>query len=398
MIRIALLWLLMAMPLAAQDLVGLARLDVAQSGVEDLGTGLEAKLYLSQPVPWRVFTLDGPPRLVMDFREIDWRGATRAGLLNADNATDLRFGTLRPGWSRMEVDLAGPLGLDSAEMVVDDVTGTALVRVRVAPVSAEAFADASAPREDPDWMQGKVVAAAPAVTDGPLVVAIDPGHGGIDPGAVREGASEADLMLQLGLELAEAVARAGMVPVLTRRDDSFVSVVDRSTIARNAGADVFLSLHADALTEENARGASIYTLSEEARDQASQRMAELHERGDLLPGSDLTAQDDTITAILMDLTRLETVPRSEKLADALVAGLRGKGARLNSRPRRMAMLAVLLAPDMPSVLIETGFLSDPGDREELASAAGRQRIIDGLLSGVTAWALEDDAMRDLLRR
>ncbi len=398
MIRIALLWLLMAMPLAAQDLVGLARLDVAQSGVEDMGTGLEAKLYLSQPVPWRVFTLDGPPRLVMDFREIDWRGATRAGLLNADNATDLRFGTLRPGWSRMEVDLAGPLGLDSAEMVVDDVTGTALVRVRVAPVSAEAFADASAPREDPDWMQGKVVAAAPAVTDGPLVVAIDPGHGGIDPGAVREGASEADLMLQLGLELAEAVARAGMVPVLTRRDDSFVSVVDRSTIARNAGADVFLSLHADALPEENARGASIYTLSEEARDQASQRMAELHERGDLLPGSDLTAQDDTITAILMDLTRLETVPRSEKLADALVAGLRGEGARLNSRPRRMAMLAVLLAPDMPSVLIETGFLSDPGDREELASAAGRQRIIDGLLSGVTAWALEDDAMRDLLRR
>ncbi len=400
MIRLILLLVALAAPLKAQEFTGLARLDVARSGIDNApGDTFEVELHLSQPVPWRVFTLDDPRRLVLDFREVDWRGASRAGLLNADAVSDLRFGTLGPGWSRMVLDLGGPYAVETAEMRVNETTGTAVVRVRGARVSDAAFAARIGAPPDPDWTLRAIAPdAAEAAEAGPLTVAIDPGHGGVDPGALRDGVTEADLMLDLGLELAEAVARAGMLPVLTRSDDSFVSLADRLTIARNAGADVFLSLHADALEEDSARGASVYLLSREAQDGASERMAERHDRGDLLAGLDLTGQDDTIATVLMDLARLETAPRSDKLASALVSGLREEGARLNSRPRRAAMLAVLLSADMPSALVEVGFLSDDRDRAALSSSEGRAPIVAGLVTGLEAWALQDAALREHLRR
>ena len=317
---LGLLFLLWPLTATAQDFTGLARLDVAQSQVRDAEDGLEVTLYLSQPVPFRVFTLDEPRRLVMDFREVDWRGASRAGLLNADNATDLRFGAFRTGWSRMVIDLAGPTVINTAGMEVDKTNGTAVVRVRLSTTDPETFAAASGAPPDPDWdMQATeqpVLQAPVEEGDDDLVVVIDPGHGGIDPGAVRGGIKEADIILQFSLELEEALARAGGIrPVLTRRSDIFVPLEERMTIARAAGADVFLSLHADALDEEVTRGATVYTLTGEAQDNASARVAERHDRGDLLSGLDLSGQDDMVATILMDLARLETAPRSLRLAD-----------------------------------------------------------------------------------
>ncbi len=379
---------------------GAARLDVAQSGIDGRGDGLEVRLYLSDPVPWRAFTLDAPPRLVLDFRGLDWRGATRAAMLNADAATDLRIGAMRPGWTRMVVDLAGTLAIETAEMRVDPVDGTALVVVQAAPVAPEVFAARSGALPDPDWILdlARPAPPPPPARDGPLVVAIDPGHGGVDPGAQRAGLDEADLMLTLGRELAAAVEAAGMVPVLTREGDVFVSLAERISRARDGGAHVFLSLHADALEDARARGGSVYVLSREAQEDASQRMAERHGRGDLLAGLDLTGQDDAIATVLMDLARLETAPRSDRLAAALVSGLGESGAPLNSRPRRAARLGVLLAADMPSVLVEAGFLSDPEDRARLASAEGRARIVAGLVAGLSAWALDDADLRGRMRQ
>ncbi len=386
----------------AQEFSALARLDVAQSQVVDDGAGLTLDLYLSQPVPFRIFTLDAPRRLVLDFREVDFRGATRAGMLNADGATDLRFGPLRPGWSRMVVDLAGPKAVTSAGMEVDEVVGTAHLVVRLDPASEEAFAEAAGAPPDPDWA---LIAAdptlpppAPPEEGGPLIVVIDPGHGGIDPGAEHAGVRESDLMLTLGLELAEAVTRSGMRAVLTRNSDVFVPLSERLTIARNAGADVFLSLHADALEGEQARGASIYTLSEDATDRASERMAERHNRGDLLAGMDLSQEDDTIAKVLMDLARIETGPAGERLSEALVAALLAEGAVVNNRPQRQAMLAVLLSADFPSVLVEVGFLSNPADRERLTTAEGRATVVAGLVRGLQVWAAEEEALAPLIRQ
>lgn len=405
--RAGVLGILMALtsslPGFAQEFSGLARLDVAQSQVRDSASGITVTLYLSQAVPYRVFTLDAPRRLVVDFREVDFRGASRASLLNADGATDLRFGPLRPGWSRLVIDLAGPMVVTEAGMSVDALDGTADLLIDLTGASEEGFLAASGAPPDPDWDLGvdlpTTLALPETEVDGPIVVVIDPGHGGIDPGAQRGGIDEADVMLALGLELSEALSRVGgFRPVMTRESDIFVPLAERMTLARNAGADMLLSLHADALDEATTRGASVYTLSEEAQDQASERMAERHDRGDLLAGIDLSGQDDIVATVLMDLARLETGPKAERLAQAIVTGLGDSGARLNSRPRRMAQLAVLNAADFPSVLIEVGFLSNDTDRSRISSPEGRAHIVEGLVQALQRWRADEEARAPLIRQ
>ncbi|WP_341212237.1 N-acetylmuramoyl-L-alanine amidase [uncultured Limimaricola sp.] len=386
--------LLLSGPLAAQEFSGLARFDASESRVADTRRGVEIDLALSQPVPWRVFTLDAPRRLVLDFGEVDWAGADAAALLTGARATTLRLGRGRPGWSRLVLDLAEPLGLTSAEMR-STASGSARLRVVLDPVTEEAFA-AAAKSADP---AGETLAAPDISPPGPLVVAVDPGHGGVDPGAMREGLIEADVMLRLARETVEAINRSGtMRAVLTRDSDAFVPLAERMTIARAAGAGLLLSLHADALEEDEASGGSVYTLSDEAQDAASGRMVERHQRGDLLAGLDLSRQDDRVATALMDLVRLDTAPQSERLAQALVASLRQAGAHLNSRPRRSAPLAVLNAADFPSVLVEVGFLSNAGDRARLSDPAGRARIVSGLVAGIQGWAAEEAARAPLRRR
>jgi N-acetylmuramoyl-L-alanine amidase len=411
MYRLVTLWAILcwlglsavAQETASPSFSGLARLDVGQSALRDAGTGMEVTLYLSQPVPFRVFTLADPMRLVMDFREVDWRGATPEALLETRAAIDLRFGSFRPGWSRLVVDLARPMNVTLAGMDVGEQDGTATLRVVLADVEEDVFRAAAGAPPDPGWDSlgelDTTLAAPLPDPDGPLIVVIDPGHGGIDPGAERAGLVEAELMLTFGLELAEAINRTGdMRAILTRSSDVFVPLAERMSIARAAAADVLISLHADALEEDAASGASVYTLSAEALDQASERMAERHNRGDLLAGLDLSGQDDTVATILMDLARLETGPASIRLADRLVATLTEGGAVMNRHPRREGPLAVLNAADFPSVLIEAGFLSSQEDRERLSTAEGRALIVKGIVTGLQAWASEEAALDPLLRQ
>ncbi|MGZ9810406.1 N-acetylmuramoyl-L-alanine amidase [Pseudoroseicyclus sp. H15] len=397
-----LLWLMAALPAAAQDFSALARLDVARSQIHDEGDGLRAELHLSQAVPYRAYTLAEPWRLVLDFRELDFRGATPTALLNADNAAGVQFGTIRPGWSRLVVELGAPMRIDVAGLQVDEASGEAVLQVGLAASSAEGALAASGISQTPGWEAGAesdlALPVAPEADDR-LVVVIDPGHGGIDPGAQRAGLNEADVMLTLALELSEAVTRAGMRPVLTRTEDVFVPLPDRISIARAAGADVLISLHADALEDDDVTsGASIYTLSASSESEASSRMAERHERGDILGGVDLAGQDDSIATILMELARTETAPAGQRLADALLTALREEGARLRTNPRREALLAVLLAADFPAVLVEVGFLSSERDRAELTTEEGRAKIIAGIVSALRRWEAGEEARAPLLRR
>ena len=397
MIRALLVCLALAGPVAAQDFSGLARIDPARSAIADDGDGVRVDLALSQTVPWRVFTLDDPMRVVVDFREVDFSGLIPEDIWQDGMATEVAFGPLRPGWSRLQVTLAQPLQVAQAGLAVDDATGAARLSLRLSPVDADRFAAMAGAPDDPARPAASL--AAPVRRDGPLVVAIDPGHGGIDPGATRGTVHEADVMLQLGFEVAEAINRTGtMRAVLTRESDTFVPLETRITIARAAGAGVMLSLHADALDDDVTRGASAYTLNAEGEDRAAQRMAERHERGDLLAGLDLTGQDDRVATVLMDMARAETAPASDRLADALVAGLRGSGATINSRPRREGRLAVLNAADFPSVLLEAGFLSSAADRAALTSPAGRAPIVAGIVTALQDWAAAEAARAPLKRQ
>ncbi|WP_254813670.1 N-acetylmuramoyl-L-alanine amidase [Rhodovulum sp. ES.010] len=392
----------MCAPAAADELTALARPDIGGSGVTDRGKGLVLTLDLSQPVPYRVYTLDAPPRLVTDFREVDWGGADAAELIATDRVRAARAGAVRPGWSRLVLELDGPYALHSAEMPRIPATGRARLTVRLRPTDRESFA-AAAPKPAAALRglpEAEPLPPPPRRQDGvrPLRVVLDPGHGGIDPGAERAGLREADLMLTFARELAEALIRAGHAPVLTREGDRFVPLETRIDIARAARADVFVSLHADALAEGHATGATVYTLSETASDRASALLAERHDRDALLAGVDLTDQDDEIATVLMDLARTESVPRTDRLAEAIVAGLRAHIGRMHKRPRLSAAFSVLKSPDIPSVLIELGFLSSEEDRRNLVSPEWRARAAAGIVEALELWAAEDAAETGLLRR
>lgn len=382
---------------------GLARIDASGSRVRDAGRGAEITLGLSQGVPYRLFTLDGPPRLVLDFQEVDWTGLTADKLVQGDQITAAQFGTYVPGWSRLVLQLAEPMKVSSAAMSVDQVTAAARLAVSLEPASAQEFAAGAGAPQDPRWdlpapevMQGR----AARDENAPLLVMLDPGHGGIDPGAETEdGIIEKHLMLQFARELGEALVRSGQFTVMmTRDDDYFVSLERRIAMAHQAGADVFISLHADTISEGRAHGSTVYTLSKEASDLASAKLAERHLRGDLLSGTDLSQADDRVTGVMLDLARQETQPRSDALAAALIDGLRAQGKPINNRPLRSAGFSVLKSADIPSVLVEIGFLSSKRDLKNLVDADWRAKAARGILNGLITWRAQDDTRRALVRK
>ncbi|MEL6168774.1 MAG: N-acetylmuramoyl-L-alanine amidase [Pseudomonadota bacterium] len=378
-----------------QGLTALAQLDSKESRIEDRGDTTWITLRLSQPVPWRAYTAEGP-RLVLEFAELQW---TAVPGFAESRVTDLAAGE-RPGegWSRMVLDVSGPVQITKAEMVTNALDGTAELSLALDPADPADFAATA--RALPAGPSPRP-SARPGVGTGRLVVAIDPGHGGLDPGAEFEDLNEADLMLSFGRELREALLRTDRFDVvMTRELDEFVPLEKRLTRARLGGADVFVSLHADSLPPDAgvASGATVYTLAEDASDLASQRLAERHDRTDLLSGTDVDVPGDEIALVLMDIARTDTAPRSGALADALVDGLKSAVGRVNSRPRREAAFSVLKSPDMPSVLVELGFLSSERDRANLRTPEWRAKAAAGLRDGLIAWADADAVRATLLRR
>ncbi len=244
------------------------------------------------------------------------------------------------------------------------------------------------------------VGAVPAIAlDGRVMVALDPGHGGVDPGAEAENMNEATLMLSFARRLKEELLRRGRFDVvMTREEDVFVPLETRMTLARSAGADVFISLHADALEADAgyASGLAVYTLSDDVTDAAALRLAERHAGDDILAGLDLTDAEDEIALVLLDLAQRETAPRSAALADVLVEAVGRAGLALNSKPRRDGAFSVLKAADMPSVLIELGFLSSAKDRERLMSEDWSTTAAHAIASGLALWA-DDEAVRKATR-
>ncbi|GLK64112.1 N-acetylmuramoyl-L-alanine amidase [Paracoccus kondratievae] len=404
-----LLLFLLALPALAEDgqRSALATVDLAHSALSAEGRDrgrprpMDLRLTISQPVPYRVYFLDGPPRLVVDFREIDFSGTRAEDLPGRELVPALRWGRFRPGWSRLVMELPGPYALRTAiQRPAEGGARGALVQLRIEPVGQKDFVT-----------RGNALSAlwdlpAPAAVtplpprrtgDKPLRVALDPGHGGHDPGAQVGAISEAALMLSFARELTEILTRAGFEVVATRQDDSFIPLERRMTLARAAQADLFISLHADALPAGEAAGLSIYTWNPQADDRASRELAMRHDRTDLLAGLDLAGTDDQVAAVLMDLARTETHPRSEAFAKFAVSELNRAGIAMHRRPVRGAAFSVLKSPDIPSVLVELGFLTDAGDRANLFDPDWRARTAQALARAVGLWA-QDDAARAALSR
>ncbi|MEG3660346.1 N-acetylmuramoyl-L-alanine amidase [Celeribacter halophilus] len=386
---------------SAQGMTALARADSSASALVDQGDSIEMMLRLSQPVPFRIFTLDDPRRMVVDFAEVDWTGFDTEAFNTSRGITGLRVGGFTPGWSRMVLDLAQPYALVHAEMSRDD--SGAVLTLNLDPTASDEFALTAGTPPDARLVRRAAQDAEPSVPprkigEGPLRVVLDPGHGGIDPGAERDGVQEKTLTLTFARELQDVLNRAGGFDVtLTRTEDVFVPLETRLTLAREAGGDVFISIHADAIAEGRAEGATIYTLAARSSDAASQKLAERHDRADLLAGVDLTGQDDVIASVLMDMARTETTPRTDRLADTLVTYLE-ESVGMHKRPRLEAGFSVLKAPDMPSVLIELGFLSSAKDRAKLVDPAWRMKAAWAIRDALLDWEEQERVMQGKLRK
>ena len=394
---------LCSIPVGAQSgasLFALARILPADTGVSGRRGTVVLDLGLTQAVPYRVFTLDQPRRLVLDFREVDWGGLPVEEIAGHDGIISARAGVYRAGWSRLVLALDQPGRITEAGMQTDPATGEATVRVMLKSVSEDEFGHLAGAPDGVDWAEGSAaVNASDRTTDGKMVVVLDPGHGGLDPGAENGGLNEAGLMLSFARLLKENLQRqSDLDVVLTRNTDEFVSLDQRMAIARASGADVFLSLHADALQSGQANGATVYTLSEDASGAAAAHLVARHERDNIMSGVDLSDQDDVIAGVLMDIARLETGPRSEQLADGLVETLRQADISLYKNPRQWAGFSVLKAPDFPSVLIELGYLSSEADRKNLVSVEWQREMAQAIADGLQRWAEIDAAKAGLVRQ
>ena len=388
----------------AQDLRALARVDVERSSISDLSyRDLQINLQLSQPVPYRIFTLNDPYRIVFDFKEVDWAGFSAEKTLKTEKVTGLKFGAYQAGWSRLVMELSEPMLLDQSELMIDERTGAALLEVRFKLTDPDTFARLAGPRQNAGWDLPTPIKVVPPKTrqigDRPLVVVLDPGHGGIDSGARSGAYSEKSLVLLFARELKESLILTGRYKAfLTRDTDRFLSLNGRISKARELGADVFISLHADALESGWATGTTVYSLSDEASDEASAFLAERLDRADLLAGVDLTRQSDAVANVLMGMARVETQSRSDLLADMVVSGVAQSIGRIRKRPHLHAGFTVLKAPDIPSILVELGFMSNERDLNNLLTAGWRQKVIKGIILALDTWSVEDAAQAQLLRK
>jgi N-acetylmuramoyl-L-alanine amidase len=217
------------------------------------------------------------------------------------------------------------------------------------------------------------------------IIVLDPGHGGIDTGTkTAAGQTEKDIALEFALSLRDKLERTGKYRVvMTRTDDTFIELADRVRFARARNAQLFISIHCDALprAEGDAQGATVYTLSDKASDSEAALLAEAENRADVISGVDLSSEPNDIADILIDLAQRETRTFSTHFSRMLVTELKA-AARMHKHPLKSAGFRVLKAPDVPSVLLELGYLSNRDDLKQLTSGAWRQRVGDAIVQAV----------------
>ncbi len=335
----------------------------------------------------QMFNLAEPYRIVFDFPEFDWRVAPEAMPGATGLVKSLRAGLFQPGTFRLVVDLSGPAEIQRTLVLPPQSGFNWRFVADLVPTSREAFMARVAPGSE-NVRPAK--ANEPAVTERQRrsaaarpVVVIDPGHGGVDPGAIGVGGVyEKHITLAMAKQLRTLLLKSGRYEVVLTRDrDIFVPLRERVAIARRAKGDLFISLHADSHPNRNTRGLSIYTLSEKSSDREAQLLADKENKADIIAGMDFSEESPEVTGILIDLAQRESMNLSAQFASLAVGELDRKVRTLDNT-HRFAGFAVLKAPDIPSVLLEMGYLSNPDEVRLLQQAQYRDRMADSMVHAV----------------
>ena len=342
---------------------------------------------LSRRIDIAAFTLADPYRVVVDLPQTTFKLATKAGEQPRGLVKAFRYGLIMQGGSRIVLDTKGPVRLEKAFVLDAAESQPARLVLDLVATDRASFMRNIALANRPPQAASARPSEAPAKVEGdarPLVV-IDPGHGGIDNGTKGAGGElEKDVVLAFALALRDKLESGGKYRVaMTRAEDEFIPLGERVRFARSRSAALFISIHADALPkrEGQAEGATVYTLSENASDAEAARLAETENKADVIAGVDLTAEPDDVANILVDLAQRETKTFSAQFARTVVDELKS-AARLHKHPLKSAGFKVLLAPDVPSVLVELGYMSTKDDLKQLTSASWRTRTAQALAQAV----------------
>ena len=345
---------------------------------------------LNRKIDLVAFTLADPYRVVVDLPQTTFTLPAKAGEQARGLVKAFRYGLIMQGGSRIVLDTEGPVRLEKA-FVLDAAEGQpARLVLDLIATDRTSFMRNIALENRPAHSTSIKPSEAPPKADGdvrPLIV-LDPGHGGIDTGTKGSGGElEKDVVLAFAQTLREKLESSGKYRVaMTRADDTFIPLAERVRFARSRNAGLFISVHADALPrrEGQAEGATVYTLSENASDAEAARLAEAENKADVIAGVDLTTEPDDVANILVDLAQRETKTFSMQFARTLVGELK-VAARLHKHPLKSAGFKVLLAPDVPSVLLELGYMSTKDDLKQLTSVAWRVRTAQALAQAVDSF-------------
>ncbi len=351
-------------------------------------TGATLTLQLSGAVQKRLFVLPNPDRVVLDLpatrAAAGWRRPPPAGVVRSIRSAADKSGTLR-----VVLELERPM-VASASLTQADRAGRRTLTLRLAGSAATTAAAAAAAAGGPDAEPAPTVVAAahaPRDSDRDVVIAIDAGHGGVDPGASgRGGTLEKDITLAIARTLAARIsAEPGMRAVLTRDGDRFIDLRERTARASAARADMFVSIHADAVRDRGVEGASVYVLSERgASSEAARWLAERENAADLKGGVSLVNVQDNLKPVLLDLSQSASIGASAEAADRILTALDDVGA-VRKREVQRAGFMVLKSRDMPAMLVETAYISNPGEERKLRSPDYQRKLAAAIQAGVVAY-------------
>ncbi len=327
---------------------------------------------LAGPIKHKVFALDNPDRLVVDLVDARLDGALPNPAGDDPVVAGLRSGIRAGNDLRIVLDLKQPVRAKSFNLGPNETHGHRLV-IDVSP-----RADAARERQAPP---------SPRPANRDLIVAIDPGHGGKDPGAIGpKGTREKDIVLAISHKLAHRIdAHPGMRAVLVRDDDRFIRLRQRIEIARQHRADLFVSIHADAFHDPRVRGSSVFTLSAGgATSEAARWIAERENRADLIGGVDLKQRDDLLASVLIEMSQNATIELSSIAAGKVLSELKQVG-EVHQKDVQQAGFAVLKSPDIPSMLVEAAFISNPDEERRLRDPRHQNDLADAILAGIVAY-------------
>ena len=346
---------------------------------------------LSKKVSVHVYALGNPYRVIVDAADVSFQMPQGIGKEQRGLVTAFRYGLFAPGKSRIVLDVSGPFLIDRSFVLEPRDDQPARLVIDLVPTDEKTFLaklqDVKKARAETEPLPLPEPPAR-AVNAKPIVV-LDPGHGGVDPGASSpNGVNEKEVVLAFAERLEEKLRATGRYEVfMTRDDDTFLPLKERVAIAQKKGAGLFLSIHADYFPAEidDARGATIYTLSERASDEEARALAAKENFSDAIAGVELPDDsDEIVTNILIDLAQRETKNRSVVFARSIVGELAVKG-KLHTKRLRSAGFRVLKAPDVPSVLLELGFLSNAEDEKQLISETWRNRMATSVTAAVDGY-------------